>query len=343
MFAPPSASTAAPIVGLHSFKAGKLNRVEGTNRVKPDPRKGLVYLEEVDDLLHLYWKDRTTGSVEEDLIIFPDEAEMVKVKESPSGRVFALKFSSSSQILFFWMQNKESDADENDVKRVNALIADPRAPAPSDAAVGRNIEGVSARELVGAGDLDLRAAAQTMGLSQDQLMRLLEPENQAVLRGDSTYQPRSTNPATTGAAGHDAPADTEMAASDDTTALHDLLAGIQIPQQRSEPVDLQDILTSDEVLPLLADADVRAALFPHLPPGLVSDPPTEDEVREIMSSVQWRQALSGLSYALNNGGDSAIRSLGIDSTNLEGSGVEAFIRAVSRHLREEQDGDAMEE
>jgi hypothetical protein len=61
------------------------------------------------------------------LIIFPEEAEMVHVPECHTGRVYLLKFKSSSQKLFFWMQNASDVKDKENVERVNKLINDPQA------------------------------------------------------------------------------------------------------------------------------------------------------------------------------------------------------------------------
>ena len=84
----------------------------------------LLYLRQEDDLMHLCWKvlsifqtlhagtneltwfslqDRKTNAVEDDLIIFPNDAQLHKVTQS-TGRVYVLKFQSSSQRLFFWLQ-----------------------------------------------------------------------------------------------------------------------------------------------------------------------------------------------------------------------------------------------
>ncbi|TPX66864.1 hypothetical protein SpCBS45565_g04228 [Spizellomyces sp. 'palustris'] len=111
---------------LVEIKAGKCTR-EGT-LVKPDTRKGLIYMNQGEDsLMHFYWKDRRTGAVEDDLIIFPEEADFVKVTQS-NGRVYVLKFKSSSQKLFFWMQEAKSDKDEELARKVNNLINNPPAP-----------------------------------------------------------------------------------------------------------------------------------------------------------------------------------------------------------------------
>ncbi len=44
-------------------------------QVTPDKRKGLVSLYQDDQLMHFTWKDRSTGTLEDDLIIFPDDCE----------------------------------------------------------------------------------------------------------------------------------------------------------------------------------------------------------------------------------------------------------------------------
>lgn len=49
---------------LVEIKAGKMN-LQG-NMVKPDKRKGLIYVFQADDtLMHFAWKDRQTGVVED--------------------------------------------------------------------------------------------------------------------------------------------------------------------------------------------------------------------------------------------------------------------------------------
>lgn len=73
--------------------------------VCPDKRKGLLYVYQSDDsLMHFCWQDRTTGIVEDDLIIFPDDCEYIKVSQCTTGRVYLLKFKSSNRKFFFWLQ-----------------------------------------------------------------------------------------------------------------------------------------------------------------------------------------------------------------------------------------------
>merc|ERR1719323_1524668 len=84
-----------------------------------------------DQLMHFKWKDRTSGNIEDDLIIFPDDVEFKKVNQCTTGRVFLLKFKSTTRKLFFWMQEPKSDKDEEFCKKVNDYLNNPPAPGSS--------------------------------------------------------------------------------------------------------------------------------------------------------------------------------------------------------------------
>uniref|UniRef100_A0AAG5D115 Proteasomal ubiquitin receptor ADRM1 homolog n=1 Tax=Anopheles atroparvus TaxID=41427 RepID=A0AAG5D115_ANOAO len=116
---------------LVEFRAGRMNMVN--KMVHPDNRKGLVYVYQAEDgLIHFCWKDRTTGTVEDDLILFPDDCEFKKLDYVKNGRVYVLKFKSSSRKLFFWMQEPKTDRDEEWCRRINEVINNP----PSGNSIG---------------------------------------------------------------------------------------------------------------------------------------------------------------------------------------------------------------
>ena len=71
---------------------------------------------------HLTWKDRTTLTVEDDLIVFPGESSLVKVSQVTDGRVYVLKFTSSSQKHFFWIQEPNAAKDEATIAQINAAL-----------------------------------------------------------------------------------------------------------------------------------------------------------------------------------------------------------------------------
>ncbi|TRM63950.1 proteasome complex subunit Rpn13 ubiquitin receptor-domain-containing protein [Schizophyllum amplum] len=121
---------------LLAFKAGRAVRRESSNFVDASATKGAVMLcKGEDELLHFMWKNRVTNDVEEDLILFPGDASFVKVSQTP-GRVYVLKFSSSDQRHFFWMQDASPARDEEFVTNLNGLLEDPdfQPTWPEDAA-----------------------------------------------------------------------------------------------------------------------------------------------------------------------------------------------------------------
>jgi len=110
-----------------AFKAGRAFRRDGTNFVDADPTKGAIILQNGEDgLLHFTWKNRSTNEVEEDLILFPSDAVFVKVNQSAWGRTYVLKFTSSNQRHFFWMQDADASRDIEFASNVNRLLADPQ-------------------------------------------------------------------------------------------------------------------------------------------------------------------------------------------------------------------------
>ncbi|KAG5671892.1 hypothetical protein PVAND_002061 [Polypedilum vanderplanki] len=149
------------------FKAGRMSLIDSVGQdgvkkkmVHPDKRKGLVYIYSADDgLTHFCWKDRTSGNVEDDLIIFPDDCEFKKVDQCKDGRVFLLKFKSSNRKLFFWLQEPNTDKDDEYCRKVNELLNNP-PQANSSSGGGRGQQEGS----------DLQYMLNNM--SQQQLMQL---------------------------------------------------------------------------------------------------------------------------------------------------------------------------
>ncbi|XP_037968772.2 proteasomal ubiquitin receptor ADRM1 isoform X1 [Plutella xylostella] len=148
---------------LVEFRAGRMT-LKG-RMVHPDKRKGLLYVYQGEDsLMHFCWKDRTTGEVEDDLLIFPDDCEFVRVNECTTGRVYVLKFKSFSKKYFFWMQEPKTDKDDDFCRRINEALNNPPTSG------GRGSSGS------GAQDGELQNLLNNM--SQQQLMQLFGGVNQ---------------------------------------------------------------------------------------------------------------------------------------------------------------------
>ncbi|KAI3803195.1 hypothetical protein L1987_31344 [Smallanthus sonchifolius] len=108
---------------LLEFRAGKMH-MEG-KRVVADPRKGLVRIGRGEEgLVHIQWLDRTNTTIEDDQIVFPEEAVFEKVGQA-SGRVYLLKFQTDDRKCFFWMQEPGADNDEELCKSVNLYLNQP--------------------------------------------------------------------------------------------------------------------------------------------------------------------------------------------------------------------------
>ncbi len=152
------------------FRAGKMKLSNG--QLRPDSRKGMVKLamSPEDQLLHLTWRSRENGVVEDDRIIFPGaspfppparwpralllfttcwlsvthqshakrstplhlsnvagDATFAYVEQArgnaKNSRVYVLKFSNSSERLFFWMQEPSDAKDKEYCKSINAKIS----------------------------------------------------------------------------------------------------------------------------------------------------------------------------------------------------------------------------
>merc|ERR1719330_47682 len=125
-----------------------------------------------DQLMHFKWKDRTTSTVEDDLIIFPDDVEFKKVSQCTTGRVFILKFKNSTRKLFFWMQEPKDDKDEEFCKKVNDYLNNPPAPGSNNSrgGSGGSAGGIPGLDLSNLGDSELQSLLNNM--SQSQLMQL---------------------------------------------------------------------------------------------------------------------------------------------------------------------------
>jgi len=360
---------------LVEFRAGKMT-MRG-NMVHPDKRKGLVYIHQSSDsLIHFCWKDRQSGNVEDDWIIFPEDCEYVRVPQCTTGRVFLLKFKSSNKKSFFWMQEPKVDKDESYCRKVNEYLNNPPTPGSQTGRGSGN-------------ERDLQSLLSSM--SQQQLMQLfgnvggmsglssLMVSPEAVGRGStssrsrssgatsgSTSQARSAASATTPAPAL-TPSSTNVTGTLPTTPLtsgvpslgnltnlQQILSGIQIPDsalgvpaagaEKSEKpsVDLSEGLSTEVLHPILSNPDFMRQLQDFLPPSEGND--TAQMVRDTVQSPQFAQALSVSSAALQSGQlGPLIQQFGLGAEAVEAAqkgDMEAFIGALQKQEKDnKKDGD----
>ncbi|OQS04878.1 proteasomal ubiquitin receptor ADRM1 [Thraustotheca clavata] len=156
---PAFGTTGGTRASLVEFNAGKMTtapKETGSTKlvITPDLQKGKIVLVRGDDqLLHFQWKNRTTGAVVDDFIIFPNDASFQKVDTGrPNDRVYVLQYKGSSRRFFFWMQNKDGSKDVEQAKKVDDLM-NSTAPAASS----------SSRRGNDASPLDPNAIMQMLG------------------------------------------------------------------------------------------------------------------------------------------------------------------------------------
>ncbi|PWW76599.1 adhesion regulating molecule [Tuber magnatum] len=305
----------APVI---SIKAGKCTQ-NGTNIVS-QAEPGLLYLynNPDDDLLHFCWKPRgaVEPAVEDDLIIIPGDARIIKYTGCTTGRVMVLKFSSSSQRHFFWLQSKAESSDSGHwsarddvwVHRINVAL---QGPQDDDEEMG------------------------DIGLGSEEV----EEEGSASRRG--------------GADGGRAPASQPQNQSD---FLQNLISQIQLPgaaggggyQQQEPMISLHDLLPSTTTTSLLAGMTPGTVddLISNLPQGIVPRNATlaqkKEVIRKVLHSPQFSQSLVSLSVALRDGGMRGISdSLGVRlDPGEEGAGsdsVTTFVEAIKREEEKKED------
>ncbi|TFK52410.1 adhesion regulating molecule [Heliocybe sulcata] len=153
-----------------AFKAGRAFRREGTNFVDHSPEKGAIILQKgEDELLHFVWKNRSTNDAEEDLILFPGDASFVKIPQVTGGRSYVLKFSSSNQRHFFWMQDASTARDDEFVKNLNLVLEDPdRIPVWQAGGAGSS-QGQASTSQAGSSS---QSAAAPSGTTPEQLAQI---------------------------------------------------------------------------------------------------------------------------------------------------------------------------
>ncbi|KAJ1836733.1 hypothetical protein LPJ63_000053 [Coemansia sp. RSA 2711] len=321
---------------LVEFKAGRLFRDGATNWVRPDARRGVCYVRRDDEgLMYFCWKERQGGAQpEEELIVFSGDVRLEKVQQS-SGRVYVLKFQSSSQRVFFWLQEPDAAGDSRLIGRVNAVLDDKGEDEEEEARTLLRQDSQEAEALSRHREQSA-LARESSELSRDALASTQVGGVPASMRRVSQQNP-----------GDDVQPMGERAAAGlgpgQLGSLRELLSSIQVPEgyagasaaSAAEQVHLADVLTPENLRAVLEDERLRHALFPTLPDEI---PRSQRALGQIIRSAQFQQALNSLSYVLESGQMAAlVTQLGLDAE--AGTSVAAFLQAIQEQLKREQDED----
>jgi len=276
-----------------------------------------------DQLLHFYWKDRKANIVEDDLIIFPEEAEMVSVPECQTGRIYLLKFKSSSQKLFFWMQNASDSKDNEHIDRVNKLINDPTSAIAEQAGGSPSVGHDDAADVLSL----LGSGGQELGLTQEQIYQFLQSAGGV---GSVSLSNGGDDHATMTITAGDT-LDVPALDSDLLRALKDVVEGTSVADDAPLTSDVGEVLSADEIGSILNDQEISQAVFPTIP--YVKDR-SADQVNTLVQEEAFRTSLRKL--------EAAYRAEELEpfaeALNLESSGgLASFIKALQNQAKHRQE------
>ncbi|KAF2655542.1 hypothetical protein K491DRAFT_692741 [Lophiostoma macrostomum CBS 122681] len=361
---------------LITFKAGQCELLHGSPpTVKPTQTPGYVflYVGEGDEMVHFCWRprDRPADDPELDLLMIPGDATFLpyigndsgadseNLKSPTDGRIFVLKFSSSSTRYLFWLQSKSQHPK-----------GDPSWFSERDLKVGQVVDLLlNGDEVDVQGELASVSRGGPNSGDDDETMEDVEGADHS----SSRNRTGSTGGAGAGATGGDireegsesreGGADGGRAAtagsSDAQRAVQNFLNSLKgggfSGQQASQDqfTTLLDLLSPNTTLPVIDKAPPALidALCANLPPMILLlaqeiddlaevDPNSEtaqaaiealdqdgkkDILKRVLRSPQMRQSLGSLTVALRDGGLPNIsQALKIDVENggyIKGGGM----------------------
>ncbi|WRT69527.1 uncharacterized protein IL334_006514 [Kwoniella shivajii] len=320
-----------------SVSAGRSHRREGSKYVDALPEKGTLELRSEDgEFTQFSWKNRTTGQVEDELLIFPGEATFTQVDQDPSGRTHILKFSSSDQKYFFWIQKSDQQAIFRAQIDIDSLLRDPSyrvgsAPLPVPSTPQRTQE---------------RSWPPTPGAP-----RLSHPEpapRSALAASASTSTPSAAatgaSSGATGSAGMEVEQEGQSGA---TAGTQDQMARLLAEWARGggiTPADddarLTDVLSPIQMSTLLAThPTLIPTITPLLPQGLeIAPSASAQDLLPILSAPQFTDAIASLDNALRSGGlpGGMMRELGLPES--AGQSVQGFLEGLIGLKKDGQEG-----
>ncbi|KAL8771129.1 MAG: hypothetical protein Q9209_003300 [Squamulea sp. 1 TL-2023] len=342
-------ATVAPII---TFKAGVCEFDTSSNPPKIHPRAtpGFLYLYEgqEDELIHFCWRPRSASlrDPELDLVMVPSDGSFRPyrtsqgdAKKSPTnGRIFLLKFQSSSARHLFWLQSKSQHA-QGDLGWFS----------PRDLKLGEIADQLLQGEQVNVQEeLNNLPDEPSGGDDDDDSRNRMEDVRRESQSGTAenlaSGDPFIGDPSNEGEGSREGGADGGRAASMPTTdaavAVQNFLRSMQGNQPLQNPqaqtqeskvfTTLPDLLPSSTTIPVIDSANQQFVdnLLSHLPPTLMLlsqevddissvDPTSEtakaamealsldqkkDILRKVMRSPQFHQSLGSLTSALRDGG-----------------------------------------
>ncbi|KAL8697594.1 MAG: hypothetical protein Q9224_002236 [Gallowayella concinna] len=345
----------ATVVPIITFKAGKCEFDASFNppKIIPKPTPGYLYLYEgaEDELIHFCWRPRSASLRDPDnldLVMVPSDGSFKPyqtaqgdAKKSPTdGRIFLLKFQSSSARHLFWLQSKTQHA-QGDLGWFS----------PRDLKLGEIVDQLLQGEQVNVEEALNNIPTEQGGHDDDDdsgnhMEDVRTGSQSGTAENLASGDPFIGDPSNEGEESREGGADGGRAAAmpmnDAAVAVQNFLQSMQGNQtlrnsqtQAQTPEErifttLPDLLPAPITIPVIDSADEKLVdnLLSHLPPTLLLlaqevddlssvDPTSEtakaamealsldqkkDILRKVMRSPQFHQSLGSLTGALRDGG-----------------------------------------
>ncbi|KAI1208817.1 proteasome complex subunit Rpn13 ubiquitin receptor-domain-containing protein [Annulohypoxylon truncatum] len=336
------------VIPIITFKAGicEIDHSDRPYKIKASPRPGYIYLYSEDDLFHFCWRERSApaNQPELDLVMVPTDGHFVpydpksqpRQAVKPNGRVFILKFLSSSQRHLFYLQSKPQ-----------GRTGDPRWFSPRDLKIGEIVD-----KLLQGEDVDVARELASINNSNNDDRRG-DDGDEAMEDVEGSSDPRGgSGGAGAGATGGDVREEGEGAreggadgaraaaggANDAATAVRNFLnslqggasAGASQGDGKLYPL-LSDLLTPPVTVPMARQASEEQVdnLLNFLPPSILvlsqqadqgdsTAEPTAAAIQaakeamslgqkkalleKVLRSPQFHQSLASLTMAIRDGG-----------------------------------------
>ncbi|KAL9072247.1 MAG: hypothetical protein Q9161_003720 [Pseudevernia consocians] len=331
---------------LITFKAGicEFDTSSSTPKIIPKPTPGYLYLYEEDELVHFCWRPRSApmSQPELDLVMVPSDGNFVPYydketrssstpKSPTTGRVFVLKFQSSSTRHLFWLQSKAQHPQ-----------GDRAWFSPRDEKIGQMVDRLLQGDEVNVQEEYANFSNDQGGDGDDEAMEDAGPASHGDIQGNiGSGDPFMGDPGNEGEESREGGADGGRAAAsnDAAIAVQNFLRSMQgnqaLSNQPSQPqgkifTTLPDLLPSSTTIPVIDSADSAFIdnLLSHIPPVLLLLSQEADDIstvipnsetataaidalsliqkkrilRKVLRSPQFSQSLGSLTTALRDGG-----------------------------------------
>ncbi|EGG21217.1 adhesion regulating molecule family protein [Cavenderia fasciculata] len=287
------------------FKAGKA-QLEN-KQITSHGEKGSLKFELADELIVVTWTSREEkgGSEDQQFYSVPGELEFIKVKSCADGRMYYLKFTSSDQKEFFWLQESDPADDTKLEETIKQIISGEDEEVPTTATTATTTATTTT------------STASTI------------PSTPAPTTSKSAGYP--STPSTVTSSSKTSSTSTAATSTPSNNVNFDLFKDILSTMKPTARISLSTILAPENLSKILSEDNAKE-LMEFLPEG----GRTKSDLLQTPHTPQFSQAVDQLNHAIAEGhGLEIVQQLGFEPTPSSMRGVEGFLTSI-------QDGERWE-